>query len=82
MEFEHDPAKSELNGAKHGLDFEAAQSLWNDQIVLALQQSERKSLRPARDVEREALGRVLYSQRKQDTDHLSEKSSSQRKETI
>ena len=30
MEFEYDPAKSELNKAKHGLDFEAAQSLWND----------------------------------------------------
>ena len=30
MEFEYDPAKSELNKAKHGLDYEAAQSLWND----------------------------------------------------
>lgn len=30
MKFEYDPAKSELNKAKHGLDFEAAQSLWND----------------------------------------------------
>jgi uncharacterized DUF497 family protein len=30
MEFEFDPAKSELNKAKHGLDFEGAQALWND----------------------------------------------------
>ena len=30
MEFEYDLAKSDLNKAKHGLDFEAAQSLWND----------------------------------------------------
>ncbi|MBT65011.1 MAG: toxin [Puniceicoccaceae bacterium] len=30
MEFEYDPIKSELNKAKHGLDFEEAQSLWND----------------------------------------------------
>ena len=42
----------------------------------------RRSLRPARDVKGEALGSLLYSQRKQDTDHLSEKSSNQRKETI
>lgn len=30
MEFEYNSSKSELNEAKHGLDFEAAQSLWND----------------------------------------------------
>lgn len=30
MEFEFDSAKSEINKAKHGLDFEEAQSLWND----------------------------------------------------
>ena len=30
MEFEYDPAKSEINKAKHGLDFEEAQALWFD----------------------------------------------------
>ena len=30
MEFEYDPAKSEGNKAKHGIDFEDAQSLWHD----------------------------------------------------
>lgn len=28
--FEFDPAKSEANRAKHGIDFEAAQALWDD----------------------------------------------------
>ncbi|MEC9464013.1 MAG: BrnT family toxin, partial [Pseudomonadota bacterium] len=30
MEFEFDPAKSEANKAKHGIDFVAAQELWYD----------------------------------------------------
>ena len=30
MEFEFDPAKSEANEAKHGIDFVEAQALWND----------------------------------------------------
>lgn len=30
MEFEHDSQKSKLNKAKHGIDFEEAQKLWND----------------------------------------------------
>ncbi|PPJ45949.1 BrnT family toxin [Rhizobium sp. KAs_5_22] len=30
MEFEFDPAKSEANRAKHGIDFVAAQELWYD----------------------------------------------------
>jgi uncharacterized protein len=30
MEFEFDPEKSHSNRAKHGIDFEAAQALWND----------------------------------------------------
>lgn len=30
MEFEFDPAKSEINKAKHGLNFEEAQALWFD----------------------------------------------------
>lgn len=31
-EFEYDPAKSEANQAKHGLDFAAAQALWDDPL--------------------------------------------------
>ena len=30
MRFEYDPAKSASNKAKHGVDFEEAQALWND----------------------------------------------------
>lgn len=30
MEFEYDPEKSAKNLAKHGIDFEQAQELWND----------------------------------------------------
>lgn len=31
-EFEYDPAKSEANLAEHGLDFAAAQALWDDPL--------------------------------------------------
>jgi uncharacterized DUF497 family protein len=30
MEFEFDPAKSNSNKKKHGIDFNEAQALWND----------------------------------------------------
>ncbi len=30
MNFEFDPAKSEANSQKHGIDFAAAQELWQD----------------------------------------------------
>jgi hypothetical protein len=30
MNFEFDPAKSATNAAKHGIDFEMAQQLWED----------------------------------------------------
>lgn len=30
MEFEYDPAKSESNRTKHGIDFRTAKSLWLD----------------------------------------------------
>lgn len=30
MEFEFDESKSEANRGKHGIDFQAAQILWND----------------------------------------------------
>lgn len=34
MEFEFDVAKSESNKIKHGIDFVAAQALWDDPFVL------------------------------------------------
>ena len=34
MPFEYDRAKSTANKAKHGIDFEAAQALWNDGRML------------------------------------------------
>ena len=34
MEFEFDPAKSETNLAKHGIDFNHAQLLWSDSARL------------------------------------------------
>lgn len=36
MEFEYDPAKSAANKTKHGLDFEEAKELWNDENLLVL----------------------------------------------
>jgi uncharacterized DUF497 family protein len=30
MKFEYDPAKSESNKVKHGIDFEEAKALWDD----------------------------------------------------
>jgi uncharacterized DUF497 family protein len=36
MEFAFDPVKSDSNLAKHGIDFLAAQQLWNDAELLEL----------------------------------------------
>lgn len=36
MEFDFDPAKSETNRQKHGIDFERAQALWDDPACLEL----------------------------------------------
>lgn len=36
MEFEFDPAKSSANKQKHGIDFLAAQQLWNDPDFLEI----------------------------------------------
>lgn len=36
MDFEFDPKKSERNLAKHGIDFEEAQRLWNDPLLLEI----------------------------------------------
>ena len=34
MKFEYDPVKSEKNKSKHGIDFEEAPALWNDERLL------------------------------------------------
>lgn len=34
--FEFDPAKSESNRTKHGIDFVEAQNLWNDPMLLEI----------------------------------------------
>lgn len=47
MEFEYDEAKSRANLAKHGIDFEAAQELWDDSQrieILARTEDEPRSL--------------------------------------
>ena len=36
MDFEFDPAKSASNLDKHGIDFETAQRIWNDENWLEL----------------------------------------------
>ena len=37
MDFEFDPAKSEANRTKHGIDFVQAQELWKDLYALQIQ---------------------------------------------
>ena len=34
MEFEDDPDKSAANHAKHGIDFDEAEALWNDPYLI------------------------------------------------
>lgn len=45
MDFEYDPAKSQANKAKHGIDFEEAKALWIDpqrvEFVARFQDEER-----------------------------------------
>ena len=36
MPFEYDPHKSDLNRAKHGIDFDEAQYLWDDEVFLEI----------------------------------------------
>jgi uncharacterized DUF497 family protein len=36
MSFEYDPRKSELNKAKHGIDFEEAKAIWRDANAIQL----------------------------------------------
>ena len=36
MDFEYDPAKSQSNKTKHGIDFEAARAIWDDPDLLEI----------------------------------------------
>jgi len=36
MDFEYDQEKSEANKAKHGIDFDEAQSLWQDPALIEI----------------------------------------------
>ena len=36
MKFDFDPSKSNSNLLKHGIDFDVAQSLWNDPDILEI----------------------------------------------
>jgi uncharacterized protein len=47
--FEYDPDKSAANLAKHGVDFDQAQALWNDNDLLTI------AARPGRNGEVRAL---------------------------
>ena len=58
MEFEFDPAKSESNRRKHGIDFVAAQSLWRDPERLEIQ---ARSLTEPRTQVIAAIGRQVWS---------------------
>lgn len=52
MEFEYDPQKSASNKVKHGIDFEEAQALWDDEAVLEVEATTSDEPR------RMALGRI------------------------
>ena len=36
MPFEYDPHKSDLNRVNHGIDFDDAQALWDDEAFLQI----------------------------------------------
>ena len=45
MDFEFDPNKSLSNKVKHGIDFEEAQLLWDDELLVSLNAKEGEELR-------------------------------------
>ncbi len=45
MKFEYDSNKSSVNREKHGIDFDDAQSLWQDEYLLEVPLSFRDELR-------------------------------------
>lgn len=52
LEFEYDPAKSNANARKHGIDFETAQELWKDHGLIVLPS------RSAEEIRFLAVGRI------------------------
>ena len=48
MEFEFDPEKSKANKRKHGIDFQEAQWLWNDQAAVEIELPYKEEDRHAR----------------------------------
>ena len=45
MEFEYDPAKSAANKAKHGIDFEEAQRLWEHPVCTVTAETRNDDMR-------------------------------------
>jgi uncharacterized protein len=64
MNFEYDPAKSEANRKKHGIDFEQVQALWQDpeglEVPSRYPKEPRKLWIAAKD---EKLGTVVFTER-------------------
>ena len=58
MEFEFDPAKSELNKRKHGIDFDEAAALWDDPDLL---EAPARSTDEPRELMIVMIGRTLWS---------------------
>jgi uncharacterized DUF497 family protein len=40
MKFEYDPQKSQINIQKHGIDFETAKKLWEDENLIRLRSNQ------------------------------------------
>lgn len=66
MELEFDPAKSDANRAKHGIDFVAAQELGRAGNGLTIDARSHDEVRYRGADRRQVLGGVLYSPAKQD----------------
>ncbi|MBD3271164.1 MAG: BrnT family toxin [Elusimicrobia bacterium] len=63
MEFEYDQKKSESNKAKHGIDFNEAQLLWDDPNVIeipAKTRDEKRYLVIGKIFERHYSGIITY----------------------
>ena len=43
MDFEYDPVKSALNLAKHGIDFQEIQEIWEGKVIAAPSRSSSES---------------------------------------
>ena len=72
MIFEYDPVKSVANKAKHGIDFEQAQGLWDDPWLLSApaRTSDEPRLLLIGAIAGKHLGGNLCSSREQCADHL------------